>query len=170
MQVAAIEAGTREPAPARVVAENDMVQQALAPHRPSSAPSAVPPDAPSPQLSRSRRLWNWVKRVKRPSKQVCAASNGRSASGGRSVEGRHWSTTVIEPALVMQVQPSIVESDRSPEPAVAVVAEPVAAEEEPPATQNSKDQFALYKTPRQTRKKTMKKSENPWAAEKPWEQ
>ena len=89
---------------------------------------------------------------------------------GRSVEVRHWSTTVIEPALEMQVQPSIVESDRPPEPAVAVVAEPVAAEEEPPATQNSKDQFAPYKTPRQTRKKTMKKSENPWAAEKPWEQ
>ena len=90
VQVAAIEAGTREPAPARVVAENDMVQQALARHRLPSAPSAVPPDAPSPQLSRSRRLWNWVKRVKRPSKQVCAASNGRSASWAealRSVTG-----------------------------------------------------------------------------------
>lgn len=82
-QVAAIEAGTREPAPARAVAENDMVQHQLSPQRAFPASDAMhrahitaqQPAAAPLQLTGFRRLvsmpWTSKKRSKRFAKQVC---------------------------------------------------------------------------------------------------
>jgi hypothetical protein len=100
IQVAAIEAGTREPAQERTVAEHDLVQHYieavdLSPasgagintrvvvERPSREPAAPEPPQPPAEhlpsiLSRFRRAarfpWAFLRKARKPSVQVCAVS------------------------------------------------------------------------------------------------